>query len=219
MKISKFAPLLIVTILFLSACTLDPPIFPKTTSSSRTTTTTKSGYYLKGTLNNQAVDWEVTDNITGWLSGSNSEMTTDSQGDISGGLSAAIVASAGLEPEIQIEFHTFQVAAGGDKSAYFHSFITTGPWIFAASSNIPVTPQTLVIDYIDDAGKAYTSEGMQTGNSANIVSVTPIAATGSSAESLKIKLTFNCNLYPIDGSSGTITLTNAEATVKLEDRL
>lgn len=105
-----------------------------------------------------------------------------------------------------------------DKSLYFNSSLKTGSIPYAAVDTMIVNTKALVIKYCDKSKKEYTSIGAQTG-SANILAVTPVAATFGVNESLKIKITFACKLYPADGTGGTLTLTNAEATVRVEDLL
>jgi hypothetical protein len=77
-----------------------------------------------------------------------------------------------------------------------------------------------VIYYTDIAGKQYNTIGAQTGSAANVAAVTPVTGSVYNSDAgLKIKLTFNCTLYPTDGTGNSLKITNTEATVFLDDLL
>ena len=175
-------------------------------------------YYFKGTLNGQALTWQATNDMTGYYTGSAGMLTND-QGVITGGLTALLSASTGLKPQLGIEFRTFQVNTSQDIPTYFNGFVTTGAWAFAANADYPAGAKAIAIYYTDASGKQYSSVGSQTGNSSNVAAVTPIPAQLGSNESLKIKVTFGCTLYPVDGTGSNLSLTGGEATVLLEDLL
>jgi len=234
MKILSF-PLFLASILFsLAACTVDKPILPKkitstgtnvkdTTGTGKTgtdttgtakTDTTKSGYYFKGTLGSQAFDWEVTNNVSGWI------MATL---DVSGTLTAYIGSSGTFQPQYGVEIISSSIdtaASAQAKSTYFNSFISTGAWAYVTAFPYNVNAKAVIINYIDSNGNGYSSVGPQTGSTATVISVTKIAADAHYNESLKIKLSLNCILYSADGSNAApIKLSNAETTVRLENLL
>jgi hypothetical protein len=234
MKTSTFALSLVSVVFFFSACKLDTPVFPKlrsttavdTTSTGTGTTGTGTGtsasseYYFKGTMGTQAFDWGVTDDANGWVVGSSANGSTD-KGVITDGITALFSASKGYKPQFGIEFRTFQVNYDDDKSAYFNSFVKTGAWAYAADDSYIVNKKLIAFTYTDINGKGYSSEGVQTGSSANVISVTQVPALSNVSldESLKIKISFSCTLYPIDGSGDQIKISNAEAIVNLQNLL
>jgi len=225
MKILNFTLVLALIVSFLSACKLDPPIYPKKTDSTSTIdtvhtgTTADTGYYLKATLNGQALNWQVTADPGGWGTGSGGNAIT-ANGVITGYLTAEIFASnKTLLPGFYVEFKTMQVDTGNTVTPYFNSFVNTGGWNYATIYDYDPGYKSLIIYYTDSTGKPYTSVGPQAHGTANIISATPIPGQYGAPEGLKIKLTLNCILYPADGSPGTLTLVNAEATVYLSDLL
>jgi hypothetical protein len=221
MKAASTATILLLTISIFSACKNDPVDYSvKNTAGTTggTTTTVTSDLYFKGSLNGTAFNWAVTDGLTGWVTGSASALSTD-KGDVTGSLIALISASTTLQPQIGIQFSTYFVASGNDKLTYFNSFVTTGAWALATNNSQTVGTKAIIMQYTDSKGKAYTSIGTQTGASVNIVSATPVAATPGVNASLKIKLTINCALYPVDNTGGPLLLSNGEATLMLENLL
>ena len=135
-----------------------------------------------------------------------------------GSLTAIIDATMGQNPNIGVEFRTMQYNFDADKPAYLKSFITTGAWTFDTDDQFTVGTKTISIQYTDAAGKQYSSDGVQTG-SANVVSADVLAAELGRNDGLKIKVTFSCTFYALDGTSPSIQLTNGEALVRLEDLL
>jgi len=223
MKVANYTFLLLLTG-FISSCKLDPPIFPTTASNKTTTTTTTTTgstitatYYFKGTLGGQAVSWQVTDNVNGYVTGFIGNNVLYSEGLITGELSASIAAAGTAQPAIAIEFWTYVVDDGG-YVAYFNNFVNTGTWAYLATDAFAPNTKALAINYTDGTGKQYSSIGPQS-STAKIISVSQIPAQNGIPESLKIKLTFNCILYPTDGTGNALTLSNAEATVLLIDYL
>src|SRR6185503_4401346 len=178
-------------------------------------TTPTGEYYIKGTLNGTTFDWEETDGNTNWVTGSASAGSSD-QGVFTGDLMAQISAIKGFQPVIGVDFRTLQVSYEQDKSAYFNSFVNTGPWAYAKSEDYTVGTKNIIIYYTDSNGKQYSTIGTETGN-INVVSVIKIAADFAQNERLKIKVVFSCTLYPTDGTGDAIKLTNVDATLRLED--
>jgi len=237
MKTLPFSLFFACIVLFISACKLDKPIFPKlksTTSTGTTGTGTGSGsgtgsgtgtgtttsgeYYFKGTIDGQSINWQVTDNFTGWVTGSSGDGSVD-KGVYTGSLEALLSAADVYQPQLGIQFETFYIDyIQNDEPTYFNSFVNTGAWTYTASSNdIVAGKKSLEVNYADSKGNAYTSVGVQTGSTATVLSVTPVPAEFGINESLKIKIQFSCKLYPVGGSGNALTVTNAEATVRLED--
>jgi hypothetical protein len=119
-----------------------------------------------------------------------------------------------------IEFKTFNKGANDDAAIVFNNFVNTGNWAFANTLDYTIGTRSIVIYYTDNSGKQYSSVGSQSGSSANVATVTPVTASVYNSDpGLKIKLTFNCKLYPLDGIGSVITVTNTEATVFLDDLL
>jgi hypothetical protein len=211
MKI-KFTLLFVAAVLFFSACKKSDT--PKTTTPAITAT-----YYFQGTLNGQVTTWQITDGVTGYVTGSSANITSN-QNVVTGGLTASVSAAAGLVPQIGIEFRTFQFDnSQGVPTTYFDGFVNTGDWTFATTSTYTAGTKAIAVYYTDSQGNAYSSIGAQSGSSANVISVSQVAATLFTNESLQIKLTFNCILYPVSGTGSNITLTNGQASVLLEDLL
>jgi hypothetical protein len=206
-----------------SSCKLEGDVLPPGATATGTNpgtdpTTITGEYYFKGTLNGQNLTWQTTDGVKGWVIGS-AAATSNNAGDITGSLSALISQAQTLNPQIGVEFGTYHVLPTDDKKAIFNDFIKTGILAFGTDHNA-IDAKFINISYTDSQGNFYTSAtGAQTGSTANIISVTPMPATLGSGATLKIKLTFNCKLYSIDASTPALTLTNAEATVSLENLL
>jgi hypothetical protein len=211
MKTINLTLFFVAIVLIFSAC-------KKSTVSIKTNTITAE-YYLKGTLNGQAVTWQAAiDGSPGYFAGSASVLSRD-LGVTTGELTALLSASAGLKPQLGVGFRTFKVNYDQDIPAYFNNFINTGAWAYAANDNHTVGVKALTIYYTDAQGKTYSTIGLQTGSISNVSAVTQVAARLGSNESLKVKLTFSCTLYPTDGTGANLSLTNAEATVLVEDQL
>lgn len=181
-------------------------------------TTTTAEYYIKGTFGGKALNWIVDANESqGWSSGSASNRSSD-KGVNTGSLTAIIDATMGQNPNIGVEFRTMQYNFDADKPAYLKAFVTTGAWTFDNNNSFVVGTKRISIQYADASGKQYSSDGVQT-SSANVVSADVLPAELGRADGLKIKVTFSCTLYALDGTSASIQLTNAEAVVRLEDLL
>jgi hypothetical protein len=144
----------------------------------------------------------------------------NNQGDISGGITALVSANPGLQPQLGIEFKTIDKGPNADAVTVFNSFVDTGAWAYAATLNYAIGTKSIVIYYTGNAGKQYNSIGAQNGSNANVIAVTPVPGSVYNSDSgLKIKLTFNCTLYPTDGTGNSLKITNTEATVFLDDLL
>ncbi|MDR6944947.1 hypothetical protein [Mucilaginibacter pocheonensis] len=217
----KLFILLLLTIT-INSCKPDPALYPTRVvpipgykgDDAGTNTGT---YYFKGTLDGQALNWQETTGVDGWVVGS-AAATSNDQGNITGNLSALLSAAKTLQPSVAVEIGTFHVLADADKSVVFNSFVTTGSWAFGTENNA-IDARYVTISYTDSEGNFYTSaKGAQTGT-VNIVSVTPVPKEPGKEEGLKIKLTFSCTLYPEEGSGASLTLTNAETTLWFENGL
>lgn len=214
----KLIPCLLLAATF-SGCKLEGDVLPPGVVDSGTVNTPITAeYYFKGTLNNKTLLWQVTTAGNDWTAGSAAAVSND-QGNITGSLTGYIGDVNTQTPQIGVEFRTYQYIFGTDKPAYFNGFVTSGTWLLATEQTTPPEQKYVVITYTDSSGKAYTSVGTQTGNSVSIVSVTQVPASLGTAEGLKIKLKFNCSLYPVDGTGSPVPLKNAEATIFLEDLL
>ncbi len=163
--------------------------------------------------------WQITDGVNGYVTGSSANTTSDSQGEVTGGLTALVSAAAGFVPQIGIEFRTFQVNYNQDIPTYFNGFVNTGAWTYATASAYTAGTKAIVVYYTDSQGLHYSSIGAQSGSSVNVISVTQVPAQLYGNENVQITLTFNCILYPVSGTGSTITLTNGKASVLLEDLL
>jgi len=176
-------------------------------------------YYFKGTLNGKNLAWNVTDNFTGWAIGSGSTVAND-MGDLQGGLSALLSASEGFKPQLGVEFYEINVRFDADKTAYLKGFITTGVWPLATKdADLQPGKKGIVIRYIDAGGTEYSSLGAQTGGDAKVSSVTYIPTQLGVNDAFKIKLTFNCTLYPVSGTGASLSLANGQAVIRLENSL
>ncbi len=229
MKDLKPASLLILVILLFSACKKDAVDYSAYNAEHGTHigegpggtdggTTNNNVYYFKGTIDGKTVNWTVTANeADGWNTGTGQNITGGT-GNITGGLSASIDATMGGNLSIGAEFRTMSYNDSDDKPAYLKSFITAGSWPFDTDGGFTVGTKTITIQYIDASGNQYSSDGVQTG-SANVTSVTVVPGDSGLPESLKIKLTFSCTLYPDDVTGTPIQLTNGEATLRMLDLL
>jgi len=195
----------IITLFFFSACKKD-----KNPDKSPT-----NQYYIKGTLNNSLIDWEVTDDNTNWITATASQ-GSNNQGVFTGSLTAQIYAAKGYQPLIGIDFRTLYLSYEDDKTAYFNGFVTTGSWNFASTPFYNKGSKSVIVYYTDSQGNPYSSVGAQAG-SLKVVSVTRIPAILVNNEALKIKVAFSCTLYPLSGTGSTVTLTNVDATMYMED--
>ncbi|MEP6614094.1 MAG: hypothetical protein ABJA76_19460 [Mucilaginibacter sp.] len=230
MKNLKPASFLILVILLFSACKKDPVDYSAYNAEHGThigdgpigtggTTDQTAVYYFKGTLGGKALSWIVNaDESSGWVSGSALAGSRDMGVNIMG-LTALLSASENFKPQLGVEFRTVKYNFDEDKSAVFNSFITTGAWPFATSDDYVVDKKVLIIHYTDATGKVYSSIGAQTAASPNVSTITKVPPELGRNESLKVKLTFSCTLYPADGTGSPVTLTGAEALVRQENLL
>jgi len=241
MHIFKFTLIPFVILLLFASCKLDKPILPgdpgyvKSTPPGDTTTskgggnntgtgtTTTATYYIKGTLNGKAFDWEA-DEAT-WGTGNGKNSSTDQQGVETAELQGVISSYTSTQaiPSISIGIRTYQVDLNNQDEAsiiaYFNGFVTTGNWNLATDNILTAGSKKIVIYYNDANGNNFSSEGIQTGNSANIISVKQVPASLGTNESIDIKLTFSCKLYNLNGSGSSLTLSNAQASINIPDQL
>ncbi len=234
MKNLKLLSLIALAVSILASCQKDPPDFKAyfaangtgtatgggtTTSTGGGSTANASDYYFKGTLNGAAFDWQVTDNVNGWIYVA-AAITTVDTGVTTGNIQAVIEnATANAVPQLNLTFETISLNSGQNQSTYIKSFLATGAWVVDSTLFMPATVKAILVNYTDAQGNAYWSVGAQAGSNAKLVAVTSVAASGHTKSGFKVKLTFNCNLYPVLGTGNTIVLSNAEATVFLGDSL
>ena len=210
MKALQFTLAILLTLSLFSACKKDSKSGGNAPSSE---------YYFQGSINGTAVDWEASTTGNGWAVGSGSALSNNA-GEISGGITADLTEFPAAEPQLGIEFKTFDKGANGDPEAIFNAFVTTGAWAYASTLDYTVGNKSIVVYYTDSNGTQYSSIGSQSGSSANVVTATPVSGDAYNADpGLKIKLTFNCTLYPVSGTGSSIAITNGEATVFLDDLL
>ena len=210
MKSARLAIVLFLTISLFSMCKKD---------SKKDSNTSNSVYYVRGTLNGQAWNWQVPADQNTYVVGSSSILPND-QGTISGGITALVSAYPGFQPQLGIEFKTFKRGPDDDAPTVFNSFVTAGAWAYSGTLDYTIGTKAVVIYYTDNTGKQYTSIGAQSGSSFKVESATPVMGDiYNSDPGLRIKLTFNCVLYPRDGTGNAMTITNTEATVFLDDLL
>lgn len=211
MQIIKLTTALFLMLCLFSMCKKD--------SSPKNNNTSNSEYYVKGTLNGQPWNWNVPADQSGYVVGSSS-ILPNNQGVISGGITALVSSASNVQPQLGIEFKTFTKNENDDAATIFNNFVTTGAWTYASTLAYVSGTKSVVIYYTDSNGKTYSSIGAQSGSSLNVVSSTPVSGSVYNSDpGLKIKLTFNCKLYPTDGTGNTLTITNTEATVFLDDML
>jgi hypothetical protein len=197
------------------------PSCKKSSSVENNTTPIIGEYYFKGTLNDQALSWQGTDDFSGYVTGVGSIFTTDQKGNRTGGLTALFSAhNTTFQPQLGVEFRTYYYNYDAkDIPSYFAGFLAVGSIPLLITNTYAVNTKTLVINYTDAQGKTYNSIGAQSVTNANIVSIASVPAQFGRSESLKIKLTFSCKLYPSFTGGSTLNLTDAEATIRLEDFL
>ncbi len=176
-------------------------------------------YYFKGALNGKNLAWNVTDNFSGWVIGSSSTVAND-MGDLKGGLGALLSASEGFKPQLGVEFYEINVRFDADKTAYLKGFITTGAWLLATkSTDLQPGKKVIVIHYVDANGTEYSSLGAQATGTFKVSSVTYIPPQPGINDAFKIKLTFNCTLYPVSGAGPSLSLIDGKAVIRLENSL
>jgi hypothetical protein len=179
-------------------------------------------YYLKGTLDGKQLNWLQINDTDGWLPGVAASKSQDAKGVVTGGIGALLTNSAPATPSIYIEFGTIHYSLDDDRSKAFTGFFNTttvGTWAYATDYQYPLNTKSVRVTYNDATKKAYTSEGVQTGSDFKVLTVDyipePVPAQFGKKESVKLKVTFSCKLYPKDGTTGTLTLTNAEAVINI----
>ena len=209
MRISKSKLLLFSAAILLASCKKDKTVNPNGGTSQQ--------YYVKGTLNGQAIDWEV-DNKT-WGLGYGMTVSTDQNNNGVAELQGVIssyTSNHGV-PAISVGIRTFQInnPAQTALTAYFNGFITAGNWNFATNDILTLGTKEIVIYYNDANGNSYSSEGVQASNTASITSVKQVTPPTGINGAIAVNLTFSCTLYNLDGYSPSITLTNAQVNIRV----
>jgi hypothetical protein len=165
------------------------------------------------------LNWQVPADGSTYVVGSSSSLG-NYQDNISGGITSLVSASAGFQPQLGIEFKTFNKGENEDATTVFNNFVYTGNWAFASTLDYTAGAKSIVIYYTDISGNQYSSIGSQSGSSFNVVTVTPVTGSVYNIDpGLKIKLTFNCKLYPVSGTGSAMAVINTEATVFLDKLL
>ncbi|PTQ96823.1 hypothetical protein C8P68_104313 [Mucilaginibacter yixingensis] len=163
---------------------------------------TPGEYYFKGTINGKQADWKASINsLSGYVIGS---------GYTGGTVFAIIGKMPNLQPQLNLQF------TANPASSDFNQAVVPGVIRLATDFLPDNSKQWLQVNYIDENGKNYYSVDASQGGTATVLSVTKIAANSLHGRQLKIKIMFNCTLYPSDGSS-SISLTNGEATLQVEE--
>lgn len=200
------------------------PVIPGTPTVDPPSNTVTGEYYFKGSVDGKTVNWSTSATAKGWTEGwanSSSRGTEDVTGSMGGTLSEM----PSFKHQLTVEFKTIQILYTANKSAVFKNFVKLGAWNFATDDSKVINTKFLSIHYSDANEKHYsTLGGSQTGSVSNILSATPIPASLGTEEGLKVKLTFNCKLYPVDSGNQPmagqpITITNGEATIRLTNSL
>lgn len=211
--------------MFLTSCSKDAVDYTSyyashgggSSSGGGTSDDTNHGVYFKGTVNGTAVDLEVTNQLSSaYAEGSTSGVNTEIDpylGDMSAFLSGI---DDNHKQGFGAFFGTYNTPASAE-SAYFNSFITTGPWAYDPDDTQKPNSKQIWLYYNDTSGAEYNTRGDQTGSTLNIISVTHTAPTTDTKQGVIVKLTFNCKMYPFSGVGDPIVITNGEATLFLED--
>ncbi|MBS1521958.1 MAG: hypothetical protein JST50_13235 [Bacteroidetes bacterium] len=213
MKTIKLAVVLVLIASLFSMCKKD--------SKNDNTTTPTTEYYVQGTLNHQAWNWPVPADGSGYLVGTRGALSND-QGTITGGITALVSGNNGsFQPQLGIEFKTISKPMDSDAATVLSNFITTGSWAFSSSSSdYTVGNKSVVIYYTDNTGKQYSSIGSQSGTNFMVESKTAVSGSIYNTDpGLKVKVSFSCILYPIDGTGGVLAAEDVEATVFLDQTL
>jgi hypothetical protein len=175
-------------------------------------------YYVQGTLGQQAWNWQVPADGSGYAVGSSTSESVD-QGTATGGITA-LVSGSGQHPQLGIEFKTFTKLMGFDGATVLSNFLTTGSWAYASDLSYTPGTKSVVVYYTDNNGKTYSSIGVENGTNFSVQSVTPVSGSVYNADpGFKIKLIFSCILYPTDNTGGVLAAENVEATVFLDQTL
>lgn len=217
--------------LFFSACKNDPPDFnnPANYISGTVTTGTSGGgktdftpgeYYVKGTLNEKAVNWVESYDANGYLTGNALDAIRD-QGKVTAAISALFSGTGNNVQALNIQFETLSYLETDNKTTLFTGFLTTGVWPYAVS-NEHLAGKRVTVNYSlpgTGGSNTYSTRGDQTGNTFTVVSVTQVPAKSGSDAYAKIKVTFSCKLYPITGVGTPITFNNVEAVLNISNTL
>ena len=177
-------------------------------------------YYFIGTINGNAVNWEATTTADGWGVGSSAALINNG-GEITGGITALFADFPAQQPQLGIEFKTFDKKSADDAATVLKSFVTTGSWTFSSNkSDYTVGDKSVVVYYTDSNGNQYNSIGSQTGSSIDVISTVAVSADAYNSNSgLNIKLNLSCTLYPVSGTGDPVKITNGQTTVFLDDAL
>jgi len=209
MKTIKLAVVLVLVASLFTMCKKD---------SKKYTDPTNTEYYVRGNLGQQAWNWQVPADGSGYAVGSGSSVSNN-QGNLSGGITA-LVSGAGQHPQLGIEFKTINKPMDADAATVLKNFITTGAWTYASTLDYTIGTKSVVVYYTDSNGKTYSTIGAENGTIFNVQSVTAVTGSTYNADpGLKVKLTFSCLLYPTDGTGGVLAAESVEATVFLDQTL
>ncbi len=176
-------------------------------------------FYAKGKLNGADFSWQVTGNKDDFTAG------VINYGSFSEGIYTCAVSGtisklkfpSRYPSSIEIEFRTLRVNYEDDKLAYFKSFITKGQWQYASVDKLIEGTKNIKIKIENNEGKKYASTlGVQTGSTFTVVNVDTLPETLVRKPTLKVKVSLNCKLYPVDGQGNPISLTEAEAVILIE---
>jgi hypothetical protein len=113
-------------------------------------------YYVKDTLNGQAWNWQVPAHQSTYVVGSSSSLSNN-QGNISGGITALVSASTGFQPQLGIEFKTFNKGPNDDATTVFNNFVNIDSWVYSNTTNYTIGTKSIVVYYTDNTGKQYSS--------------------------------------------------------------
>jgi hypothetical protein len=224
---TQLAVLLVVLIPFLSACKNDAPDFNNPDNYKFTSTTgggktdlTPGEYYVKGTLNGQAINWIESYDANGYLTGVALDAIRD-QGKVNGAISALFSGTGNNIQALNIQFETLNYLETDNKTTLFAGFLTTGVWPYASSAGHLAGKHVTVGYSLPGTGgsNTYSTRGDQSGNTFTVVSVTQVPAKAGEDAYAKIKITFSCKLYPITGVGTPITFTNVEAVLNISNIL
>jgi hypothetical protein len=232
MTLNIKSPLIVlVAVLFLASCKNDPPDFndPKnyvngTVGAGATgggkTDPIPGEYYVKGTLNGQAVNWVESYDANGYLTGDALDAIRD-QGKVTAAISALFSGTGTHTQALNIQFETLNYSETDNKTTLFSSFLTTGAWPYATAPEHLAGKRVTVNYSLPGTGgsNSYSTRGDQSGNTFTVVSVTQVAAKAGADAYAKIKITFSCKLYPITGVGTPITFSNVEAVLNISNIL
>lgn len=159
----------------------------------------------------------------GFLTGSSTDPQTDN-GIVTTGISGLLSGMGTNTQAFSIQFETLNYATTANKTSVFAAFFTTGAWVYNASperlAGKRVSVNYSVADPVTNKSKSYSSRsGDQTGNTFTVNTITQIAAKPGEDASAKIKMTFSCKLYPLDGVGAALTFTNVEAVLNIANTL